>query len=664
MNLKKRIFSVLVLVTLLCSVFAPVCFANDDTEGFFINDEAFETREFNVDVTIDENNVYHVTETIEVEFTSPRHGLYRYIPVKSTMMRELNGEKEYFPTRTQISKLKVNGFDYSEESENGNVVLQIGNADEYVEGKQTYVITYDVRPHDDRLSDYDEVYFNILPNSWPTPIEKANFTIRFPKSFDESKVNFYSGGYGDKNESLISYDIRGNSIYGTLNQKIARQNGATLRVELPDGYFKSQKTDSFSIMLMWIFIIGTPLLVILLWLFFGRDEVLTKPVTVMPPKGMTPADIGYIVDETVESRDMLSLLFYWADKGYITIEEGSKKDFILHKLAPLPDNSPEYEHTIFDRLFRKGDVVATSSLEGQFFQTLNTAKEQVKNQFTLRESTRLYTKKSKAFETLSIILSIIPILVVSWIAYAVNVLNAFPIILVGVVSFILLLLYSVFAFNIRKWNSTKKGSRTTGMAVTVSLILLLCGLLFLFARVLLKVETTGQAVSFYLDATLPMGLAIIGSLISAFFASIMRQRTKNMNAWYSEILGLKDFIEYAEKDRLEMMISENPKYFFNILPYAYVLGVSDKWAKKFENIAVTAPDWYQSTGGYSTFNTFVFMNSMNHSLNTVQNNLTIPPAPSASDLKGGSGGGGFFSGGGGGGFSSGGGVGGGGGGSW
>ena len=39
---------------------------------------------------------------------------------------------------------------------------------------------------------------------------------------------------------------------------------------------------------------------------------------------------------------------------------------------------------------------------------------------------------------------------------------------------------------------------------------------------------------------------------------------------------------------------ENSEYFYNILPYAYVLGVSDKWIKKFESISLQAPSWYDS----------------------------------------------------------------------
>jgi uncharacterized membrane protein len=103
-----------------------------------------------------------------------------------------------------------------------------------------------------------------------------------------------------------------------------------------------------------------------------------------------------------------------------------------------------------------------------------------------------------------------------------------------------------------------------------------------------------------------------------------------------------------------MLVKDDPEYFYKILPYAYVLNVSDVWSKKFESIAIPQPSWYaSSTPGY--FNSFLFMNSMNHTLGTMNRAMTSAPRSR--------GGGGGFGGGGGGGFS-GGGFGGGGGGHW
>ena len=61
---------------------------------------------------------------------------------------------------------------------------------------------------------------------------------------------------------------------------------------------------------------------------------------------------------------------------------------------------------------------------------------------------------------------------------------------------------------------------------------------------------------------------------------------------YGRILGFKDFIETAELDKLNTLIEEDPKYFFNIIPYAYVFGLTDKWINKFESINTKMPEIY------------------------------------------------------------------------
>ena len=47
------------------------------------------------------------------------------------------------------------------------------------------------------------------------------------------------------------------------------------------------------------------------------------------------------------------------------------------------------------------------------------------------------------------------------------------------------------------------------------------------------------------------------------------------------LLGLKRYLEITEKEKIEMLIKENPENFYNIIPYAYVLNVSDEWIEKY-----------------------------------------------------------------------------------
>ena len=83
---------------------------------------------------------------------------------------------------------------------------------------------------------------------------------------------------------------------------------------------------------------------------------------------------------------------------------------------------------------------------------------------------------------------------------------------------------------------------------------------------------------------------------------LMRKRTPYGTEMLGKIRGFKRFLETAEKPQLESLVEENPEYFYNILPYTYALGVSDKWIKQFEGLAMQIPTWYDSSNSYKLEN--------------------------------------------------------------
>ena len=96
-------------------------------------------------------------------------------------------------------------------------------------------------------------------------------------------------------------------------------------------------------------------------------------------------------------------------------------------------------------------------------------------------------------------------------------------------------------------------------------------------------------------------------------------------------------------------MEQDPEYFYHILPYTYALGVSDKWIKKFESIAMRPPRWYNGTDVWSYV---LFDRMLRDTLRAANDSMVSQPGGKAGSFV--SGGGGF----------TGGGVGGGGGGSW
>ncbi len=146
------------------------------------------------------------------------------------------------------------------------------------------------------------------------------------------------------------------------------------------------------------------------------------------------------------------------------------------------------------------------------------------------------------------------------------------------------------------------------------------------------------------------------ALATIFFGYYMPKKAPFGAERFSEILGFREFIKTAEIDRLRTLATEDPKYFEGTIAYAIVFGLGREWAKKFADLSLESPDWYEGTST-STFHPIFFTNNMMSSMNSINADLTyVKPAPSTSSGSGGS----SF----GGGFSSGGGFGGGGGSSW
>ncbi|HEU4965879.1 MAG TPA: DUF2207 domain-containing protein [Candidatus Saccharimonadales bacterium] len=150
---------------------------------------------------------------------------------------------------------------------------------------------------------------------------------------------------------------------------------------------------------------------------------------------------------------------------------------------------------------------------------------------------------------------------------------------------------------------------------------------------------------------------IAGAVIAAAFYHMSSARTVLGVQAKEHILGLKLYLEVAEKERIKKLQSPDAPYmqsqpapaktvelFEKLLPYAMVLGVEEAWAKQFASIYTTPPDWY--AGHYQAFTVGYLMGSLNTGFaQSVQTSFASPSSSSGSGF----GGGGFAGGGGGGG---------------
>jgi uncharacterized membrane protein YgcG len=604
--------------------------------------EAFTITGYDVHTTISVNNVFDVTETINVHFTEPRHGIYRNIPFRGQLTRQApDGTLTYPKYKLAVTDVNVEGFESSTSKSGDDVVIKIGSADTLVEGDQTYKISYKLKYGDDGAPDYDEVYYNITGTGWDTTMDNVTFTVELPKPFDASKLGFSVGSEGSAgyDPEKLKFNVDGNTITGKVIGQLSNYEGVTMRVELPQGYFIVADPRIGEWLVMG-FITLLALVSVLLFLKFGRDDKPVKTVEFYAPDGLTPAEIGYINDGCVDNRDVVSLLMYWADKGYLTIEDNGGGDFKLNQVKEMGTEMKNFEQHMFKKLFKDGPTVTTTDLKYTFYTTIASTKSMVSDSFE-RDDRRVFTKASMGLKPLLSFITALPVLITVALAMYRDSQDLMDTLIpTAIIGGLILLPVFFLIGTMRNWRGDKPTTRM--IKLLSSLFLCLIAVVFFLIITYDKVTVSGLP-WFAAFATVVLGL-------TAVFIS---KRTPKGVEWQGKIIGFKEFIELAERDKLIALVEQNPSYFYNVLPYAYVLNVTDKWAKRFETIALQPPQWYSGYG--NVYSPILFVSSLNHSMNSVQSMMVSTP-PS----KGGGGGGGGFSGGG----FSGGGMGGGGGGSW
>ena len=147
-----------------------------------------------------------------------------------------------------------------------------------------------------------------------------------------------------------------------------------------------------------------------------------------------------------------------------------------------------------------------------------------------------------------------------------------------------------------------------------------------------------------INGALVISFTVSGIVIIAF-GLIMPKATKKGAEAKEAILGLKEYLQIAEKDRINFHNApeKKPELFEKLLPYAMVLGVEKAWAKEFESMHMSSPSWYNDPSGRA-FNALILTNSLSSFRTSAASTLSSSPGGHS-----GSGGGGFSGGGGGGG---------------
>lgn len=592
---------------------------------------------YNIDVIVNENNTFQITEEIQVMFNTKKHGIYRTIPLKNQITRTDGTTSK---NRAKITDVSVN-HSYTTSKENGNYKIKIGDENITFTGPQTYEIKYTYHLGKDPMKDYDEFYYNLVGNEWDTQIQSLSFKVTMPKTFDQNKLGFSRGKKGETKTEGIYYYVSGNQIIGSYNNTLEPGEGVSIRCELEEGYFASAQSITNPIENILLFLPILFLVVsVFLWYKYGRDEQVIETVEFYPPNGFNSLEVGFLYKGNAEQEDVTSLLIYLANRGYIKITEekkqtlfSKKNDFKITKLKEYDGNN--YNEQLFlNGLFKTKNEVTSMDLYDNFYLTM----DQILTNINTKEN------KNKIFETSA---SSKKIFIVLMILFSFFLITLFPILAFSEIYMLIpALLFPGIGFSLMIHmlssgpqtiyvNGSPKKSSFGTKAFGLVWGLLFGGMPWAFTVLPALLQEPIYLVSYLI------GLICITGMIVCL--KYLPKRTKFGNEMLGKIKGFKTFLETVEKERLEAMVKQYPAYFYHILPYTYVLGISDTWIKKFESIALQAPNWYDNS---SAFDIVVFESFMNNTMSSAQDVMSYSSA-AESDTGGSSSGGGSGGGGGG-----------------
>jgi uncharacterized membrane protein YgcG len=541
-------------------------------------------------ITVGRDGTIDVTEKIDVQFVGgPWHGLYRSIPIEYVTPQGLN--YSLFLDVKSITDAAGHKLKYESRRVRHyrKLKIYVPNPDD---SEQTITIEYTISDAIKFFEDHDELYWNVTGDEWDVPIHAAQGTIQLPDGAQNVRATAFTGTYGSRGRDA-SIEIDGNRVAVETTAPLPYHAGMTVAIALDKGLIAEPSSTALLFRFLrsnWPLFIPLIVLAIMfnLWWTRGRDPRL-RPISAQyePPAQLTPGEVGTLVDNSADMRDITASIVDLAVRGFMVIEEVQKdtmlglmhhKDynFILQKDRNSWSTLKPHEQALLGGIFSSGVVgekVAMENLENHFYKNLPNIKTGI---FESLVTLGYYSKRPDKVRS-------------SYIGIA---------ILVGI-------------FGI--WG--------------------------------------GQAVAGAMGmAGLPFVLAgIFSAAIIAAFGWFMPAHTETGTRALESVLGFEDFLAHVESDRFNRMI-KTPQMFEKFLPFAMALGVEKNWSKAFQGIMTEPPGWYQGGSG-PVFYPVNFTNNLSAMSTRAGSAMASAPRSSGgSGFGGGGSSGGGFGGGGGGGF--------------
>lgn len=587
-----------------------------------VDDNAERIGAFDVEVAIGQSGEIEVTETIRYHFgTAERHGIYRDIPYEYAGK---NGTKRSMPVEVE-SVMDVNGaaLRFEESRTGGYLRVKIGDPDRLITGTKTYVIRYTVWDAISYFSDYDELYWNVTGNAWTVPIEESAVKIHLPEPVLGSRFVCYLGPTGSTERCPVvpaEATLPQNEFRASAGRLLPSGSGVTVALGFPKGIVR----ELTGLERLLHFFRQNPLIVLPFivfgfmfrrWWRDGRDP--KGRGTIVPeydvPDSLSPLHIAALQDGRLSGKEIPAAIIDLAVKGYLVIERVTDDgmvfdttDYALHETEKHPETG-SIESALIEALFAS----AHSSMDtAGVRKILDSPQSKLIPDFLKRSIEASLPKGAVPSEVKRRSVKVSELK------------NKFY--------------AKIPDLQKRAVTDLIKQKLLAGSPQKVWGKHMLWGLVVLFVSFFI--------LSVFQPAFINMIMLLACIPIYAIFAYLMPRVTREGALMKERLLGLKDYLQIAEKRRLEFHNApeKTPELFEKLLPAALLLGVSDIWAKEFADITMAEPEWYRS-GNASSFSVASLATDLG-GFNTAAAS-SLASAPSSS----GSGGGGFSGGGGGGG---------------
>lgn len=537
-------------------------------------------RDFKSTITVLPDASIIVEEQIIYDFENNlSHGIYRDILSKNSENDPLLIEV------ISVSSEKNESYLFSTEKVDGHFLIKIGNPEKLISGIKEYYITYRVLGAITYHDQYDEIYWNATGNDWNVRILKSEAMVVLPTNVYPTQQSCYYGPYGSTTECGLSDNIFSSGT--VLNEK----EGLTVAVGFPKGtvaFYQAQKPSLIERILITFWPLVVPIGVFILmfsrWLKKGRDPkgrgVIVPQYDV--PDNLTPLEVYCIVRDGFNNKNISAEIIYLATRGFIKVRQLEEK---VLGLIPKKD----YEFTLL-----KEEGLLENEFDRKIIKSIFGDSGEVGGVAKLSDLNNTFYKYIREINNL-------------------------------VIDGMLAKKY---------YKNFPKLSCKEGLVVGFSF-----ALLFVSGGISLNIENSinGMIKLLVLVASL-----LVSLIIWFVFTRLMPAKTIKGVETREYLLGLKKYLEVAEKDRIEFHNApeKKPEIFEKLLPYAMVFSVEEDWAREFEGVYTMPPSWYQGQG---SFNVVTFGHEI-AVFNTLASKFV-----SSTPNSGGSGGGGFSGGGGGGG---------------